>query len=191
MIFEIMAGQMTPIYKFAPSAGVYPDGANPFAGVMQAADGSFYGTTAYGGNGNCSAGCGTVFTFGLPAAALSGTSLKFGNEALNETSAAKTVTLKNSGVALLAVSNLAVSGNFAISTNKCTGATLTNGRKCNVSVTFTPTAAGLQTGTLVFTDNTGTNPQTVALSGTGVEPATLTPTPPTPKTSVSTTSSAR
>jgi hypothetical protein len=37
-----------------------------------------------------------------------------------------------------------------------------------VSVTFTPTALGLQTGTLSFTDNAGTNPQTVALSGTGI-----------------------
>jgi uncharacterized repeat protein (TIGR03803 family) len=176
MIFEIIAGKLTPIHKFAVSAGSYPEGAHPSAGVMQAADGSFYGTTTYGGtSSNCSDGCGTVFSFGLPAATLSTTSLKFGEEALNETSAAKTVTLKNSGVALLVVSNVAVNGNFAISTNTCTGATLTNGKNCNVSVTLTPTAVGLQTGTLRFTDNTGTNPQTVALAGTGIEPATLSP----------------
>lgn len=171
-IFEMIAGQLTTIHKFAPSAGSYPGGTNPFAGVMQAADGSFYGTTAYGGtSSNCSDGCGTVFAFGLPAATLSKTLLNFNKEALNETSAAKTVTLKNSGVALLAVSNVAVNGNFAISANTCTGATLTNGKQCDVSVTFTPTAVGLQAGTLSFTDNAGTNPQTVALSGTGIEPA--------------------
>lgn len=66
-IFEIISGKLTPIYKFAPSAGGYLDGANP-VGVMQAADGRFYGTTTYGGgSSNCSGGCGTVFALGLPA----------------------------------------------------------------------------------------------------------------------------
>jgi hypothetical protein len=49
------------------------------------------------------------------------------------------------------------------------------GAKCKVSVTFTPTVLGKLTGTLTFTDNAPTSPQTVALSGTGVLPATLTP----------------
>jgi uncharacterized repeat protein (TIGR03803 family) len=174
-IFEIAAGNLTTIHRFATSAGSYPDGASPFAGVMQTTNGSFNGTTGYGGtSSNCTAGCGTVFTFGLPAATLSET-LNLGEETLNETSAAKRVSLKNSGVALLVVSNVTVNGNFAISANTCTGATLTNGKNCNVTVTFTPTAIGLQTGALSFTDNTGTNPQTVALSGTGIEPATLYP----------------
>jgi uncharacterized repeat protein (TIGR03803 family) len=73
-IFEIIAGKLTPIYKFGNSAGSNPDGANPSAGVMQAADGSFYGTTTYGGTGtgsNCSDGCGTVFTFSVPKSATS------------------------------------------------------------------------------------------------------------------------
>jgi uncharacterized repeat protein (TIGR03803 family) len=173
-IFEINAGKLTRIYKFSPSGGVYPDGANPNAGVMQAADGSFYGTATYGGTrSDCTDGCGTVFTFGLPAATLSRTSLNLGRKAVNETSAARSMTLENSGVALLEVSNVAVNGNFAISANTCTGATLTSGKKCEVSVTFTPTALGLQTGTLSFADNTGTNSQTVALSGTGIVTATF------------------
>jgi hypothetical protein len=44
-----------------------------------------------------------------------------------------------------------------------------------VSITFTPMALGKLTGTLTFTDNAVNSPQTVPLSGTGVEPATLTP----------------
>jgi uncharacterized repeat protein (TIGR03803 family) len=168
-IFEIIADQLTRIHKFAGSEGSYPGGASPNAGVMQAADGSFYGTATYGGtSSDCTNGCGTVFTFGLPAATRSRTSLNLGRKALNETTAARSVTLENGGVALLEVSNVAVNGNFAISANTCTGATLTSGKKCEVSVTFTPTALGLQTGTLSFTDNAGTNPQTVALSGTGI-----------------------
>ncbi len=39
------------------------DGANPFGGLVQDAAGNFYGTTEFGGRGNCTDGngCGTVF----------------------------------------------------------------------------------------------------------------------------------
>jgi uncharacterized repeat protein (TIGR03803 family) len=67
-IFEIIAGKLTTIHTFAGSGGSDSDGANPYAGVMQAADGSFYGTTTYGGtSSNCSQGCGTVFNLIVPA----------------------------------------------------------------------------------------------------------------------------
>ncbi len=40
------------------------DGSSPVAGLIQGVDGQFYGTTAYGGTGNCSPfnGCGTIFS---------------------------------------------------------------------------------------------------------------------------------
>ena len=45
------------------------DGKAPFAGLVQATDGNFYGTTAYGANPACTAGlggCGTVFRLSGP-----------------------------------------------------------------------------------------------------------------------------
>ena len=63
-IFEIAkSGEVDTLYNFcAPSSCT--DGHQPFAGLTQAADGSFCGTTGYGGRaGYCtfSGGCGTVF----------------------------------------------------------------------------------------------------------------------------------
>jgi uncharacterized repeat protein (TIGR03803 family) len=55
-IFKITAGQYTTFYSFCSQPGC-PDGASPSAGVMQGADGNFYGTTAAGG----AFGAGSIF----------------------------------------------------------------------------------------------------------------------------------
>lgn len=49
-------GAETVLYRFTNGA----DGGFPSAGLVRDSTGTFYGTTAYGGNG-CPAGCGTVF----------------------------------------------------------------------------------------------------------------------------------
>jgi hypothetical protein len=51
-------------------------------------------------------------------------------------------------------------------TNTCP-ASLPAGASCGIAVTFTPSAAGTQTGTLTITDNAHGSMQTVPLSGTG------------------------
>ena len=118
-------------------------------------------------------------------------SLAFGNQVINETSAAKTVTLTNTGTVSVTISSITPSANFAISSNTC-GATLAAGKKCTVKVTFTPAALGAVTGTLTFNDNAANSPQTVSLSGTGIVPATLTPASATyAKQTVGTTSAAK
>jgi uncharacterized repeat protein (TIGR03803 family) len=173
-IFEINAGgTLATVHSFNSTDGGYPD-----AGLIQTTDGSFYGTTEYGGipNGYTPNGWGTVFRLAVaPAVTLSTTLLKFGNEALNETSTAKGVTLKNNGTALLTISGVTLAGSFSISSDKCTGATLGLGSTCKITVTFTPTVLGPLTGTLTFADNAANSPQSVSLSGTGVDPATLAP----------------
>ena len=175
MIFEINGATLSTIHSFIPTKGSYLGGQGP-AGVVQAADGNFYGTTMAGGNNNCGNSCGTIFTFGPATAILSSTLFNFGDQALNETSATRSLLLKNSGVTLLNVVSVTLNGEFAIVTDGCTGHSLTSEQECKVTISFTPTALGLQTGTLRFMDNAGSSPQTVTLSGTGVEPAILMPT---------------
>ncbi len=47
---------------------------------------------------------------------------------------------------------------------------LAAGKSCTIAVTFTPSAATTQTGTLTITDNAEHSPQAVGLSGTGKSP---------------------
>ncbi|MGB7591531.1 MAG: IPT/TIG domain-containing protein, partial [Terriglobia bacterium] len=41
---------------------------------------------------------------------------------------------------------------------------------CTLKVTFKPTATGTRTGVVTLTDNASSSPQTVSLTGTGVNP---------------------
>lgn len=135
----------------------------------------------------------TVESTGSTTITLTPTSLKFGNVAIDTTSNVKSVTVKNTGTATLDITSIVLSGSstFKISTSTC-GTTLAIGKTCEVSVTFNPTALGLQSGTLTFTDNATGSPQTVPVSGTGVVQAKLTPASVTfPKTKVGTTSTAK
>jgi hypothetical protein len=69
----------------------------------------------------------------------------------------------------LQISSIAVSAQFS-QTNNC-GTGLPAGGNCTIKVTFTPTAPGVQNGTLMITDSGTGSPQSVPLSGTGVQPA--------------------
>jgi uncharacterized repeat protein (TIGR03803 family) len=55
------SGTLTTLYSFC-SQPRCADGTTPYAALIQAADGNFYGVAANGGNSNnCTDGCGTVF----------------------------------------------------------------------------------------------------------------------------------
>ena len=96
---------------------------------------------------------------------VSPTSLTFPSQALNTTSGAQTVTVNNTESTAVSVSQIAASGDFA-ETSTC-GASIAANGSCTVSVTFTPTAAGTQTGSLTITSNATNSPSTVSLTGTG------------------------
>jgi subtilisin family serine protease len=101
-------------------------------------------------------------------ASLSPASLTFGSQLVGTSSSAQAVTLSNTGNAALTISSLVMAGDFSQS-NNC-GTSLAAGGSCTVNVTFTPTARGSRSGSLVLNSNTtGAQPK-VNLSGTGIAP---------------------
>jgi hypothetical protein len=107
-----------------------------------------------------------------PTATLSPTSVNFGNQAVNTTSAAQTVTLTNSGTAALNISSVAISGTNAsdfAQTNNCPASLAVNAT-CTFNIKFTPGAIGGRTAALTLTDNATDSPQSVSLIGAGVSP---------------------
>jgi hypothetical protein len=100
-----------------------------------------------------------------PAASLSPTTLTFASQTVGTSSTAQTATLTNSGNAPLNITGISASAAFA-QTNTC-GTSLAMGSSCQISVTFSPSAAGNATGNITIAQSGG-GPQTIALSGIGV-----------------------
>jgi hypothetical protein len=108
-----------------------------------------------------------------PTVTLSPTSLAFGNQTVGTTGTAQTVTLTNTGNAMLTITGIAFTGtnssDFA-QTNTC-GTSVGAGATCTISVTFKPMAAGSRTASVSITDNAAGSPHSVGLTGTGVTSA--------------------
>lgn len=91
------------------------------------------------------------------------TSLSFATQNIGTTSAAQSVTVRNTGSATATLGGIATGSSEFAQTNNC-GASLGAGATCTVNVTFTPVASGARSATLTVTSS---SPLTVALSGTG------------------------
>ena len=121
-------------------------------------------------NGSASVAlAGTGVATGTPAVTLGASALDFGSVAVGATSATKTVSLKNSGSAVLAIQAIAAAAPFA-ETDDC-ATTLAAAASCTISVTFKPTAASAASGSLTVASNAAGSPAAVALAGTGVATA--------------------
>ncbi|MGH8398144.1 MAG: FG-GAP-like repeat-containing protein [Gammaproteobacteria bacterium] len=105
----------------------------------------------------------------VPVLSLSSTSLDFGNTNEGVTSPSQTVTLKNIGDASITGMSFTFSGggNDDFSENSDCGSTLTNGSKCNINITFTPSSSGTRSTTLVITSSAPTSPDIINLAGIG------------------------
>ncbi len=103
------------------------------------------------------------------AVTLTPSSIAFGDEFKGTPTAAQPVTLTNTGSGALVVTaaTLSDTADFTV-TNNC-AASVAQAATCTVTVIFNPATDGAISGTLTLTDNTPTSPQTIALSGTGIE----------------------
>jgi hypothetical protein len=103
-----------------------------------------------------------------PAVNIDLTSWNFGNQAVGSTSAAKVFTITNSGTADLSLYTLTASGEFALSGNTCSDATIPATETCTFGVTFSPTSSGVKNGSISIPSNASSSPNSVSLTGTGV-----------------------
>jgi len=120
-----------------------------------------------------------------PTVSVSPSTLTFASTTVGTTSAAQTVTLKNTGTVAVSLTSggITISGTNASSfadTSTC-GSSLAVGASCTISVTFKPAATGSLAASLSIADNASGSPQTVSLAGTGASGttgavATLSPT---------------
>jgi hypothetical protein len=95
--------------------------------------------------------------------------LIFPATAINATSALQNITISNTGSTAIALQTPSVTSGFRLAANTC-GSSLNPRSGCTVSIAFTPTASGTQSGIFTITDDAGT--QTASLIGIGVSPAT-------------------
>ena len=105
---------------------------------------------------------------GQPGLTISSTNLSFGQVVLNNT-ATQTVTLTSSGSAPVSISAAKLTGSGFKMSGGSFPATLNPGQTVNLNLEFDPAVTGSETGQLVITSNSATNPgATVKLSGIGV-----------------------
>jgi len=104
-----------------------------------------------------------------PTDALSPMSLAFPATVTGQLSPAQTVALANNGD--FPLTGIAVSSSAGFQTSNNCGTTLAARSSCAISVIFSPTQTGSQSGTLTVSD--GMDTQTLTLTGMGLQPAAI------------------
>ncbi len=99
---------------------------------------------------------------------LSPAALNFTATGIGLTAPAQTLTLTNNGGLPLHLTNSSVSAGFLLASNNC-GATLAPAASCNLTIVFSPSAAGAISGALTLTDDAPSGSQTTNLTGTGID----------------------
>lgn len=110
----------------------------------------------------------------VPAATLTPTSLTFGATTEGTAAATQAITVTNTGTGALIVSanGVSITGTNMTSfteTDTCNGVTVAVSGTCIITVTFKPTTFGSLSASVSIADNASGSPQTVGLTGTGLE----------------------
>jgi Beta-propeller repeat len=101
-----------------------------------------------------------------PAVSVSPSSLQYPLQAVGSTSQPQTVLLRNMGSAPLTISSITAAGDFAETDNCATGVPAAG--SCTFSVTFTPSAEGARSGSILVQDDAAGSPHAITLSGSGL-----------------------
>jgi len=117
-----------------------------------------------GGNGD-----GFVMKIGpasAPSVSFTPGALTYPSQQVGSSSSAQQVTLRNLGSAGLSITSISAVGDFS-ETDTCGNMVPASGN-CTISVTFTPSAGGLRTGSITIGDNAAGSPHVISLTGTGL-----------------------
>ena len=115
-----------------------------------------------------------AIAFAVPAVTVDPATLEFGSQTVGAPSAARTITITNTGEAALHIGGNGSFGDtddFSVVEEGCAFTTVEVGQSCAVSVVFTPTTEGERGAWLTYNDNTVEGGRTIGLSGVGMAPA--------------------
>ncbi|WP_298269791.1 choice-of-anchor D domain-containing protein [Geobacter sp.] len=110
-----------------------------------------------------------------PTISIAPTADSFGNGYVNATSSSHTFTISNTGSANLVIGSITFTGTnpaeFKMTTDSCSGKTLSSAASCTVQVTFSPISTGAKSAIISIPSNdTNTAILNVSVDGTGVLP---------------------
>jgi hypothetical protein len=98
--------------------------------------------------------------------------VQFNTQAVGVSTPTRTVTFSDdNGTVPIQVQNVSATSDYSVSNDNCSGTTMNQGDTCTVAVTFTPSSAGSDDGTLTISDDDttdGVTSQGLTLHGTGV-----------------------
>lgn len=166
-VFQVGPSSYQQVFAFNPPY----DGSTPLGGVVQDTWGDIWGTTRLGGSNNG----GTIYELGCSGICavlhVNPSMLRWGGIFVGKASSAQYVKVTNIGTQVVKFGSIEISGDFQLANVEkggCAGA-LNPGASCSIGATFDPTQTGPRTGQITIMDSAQNSPQTVALSGTGVE----------------------
>ncbi len=123
------------------------------------------------------AGLANAFVAKISPASGSGISLStntviFSSEPLDSTSSLQSVTLTNSGTGAAAITEINVSGDYALAATNTScpynGGSVPSASTCTIDLTFTPIALGRRSGSVTVNGGSGGGPQSITLMGVGI-----------------------
>lgn len=114
-----------------------------------------------------------------PSVNITPASLDFNDQVVKRASKPKRLTVTNAGGKVLYINSVVLGGDnqqdFTLSHDTCTGATIGAQKSCVIDVVFTPAANERRKASLTLTDNAPNSPQTVQLSGNGINSVSVPP----------------